>query len=111
MQPVRVLQMDAARLDEELAVFQGMSERRIWQIPFLFGRRPFDNRAVVDGRALDGDRVNAGAKMRRLAGAKIHQRGWREGRRADTSWSGVNHGPDYLLACRSWRDVSDVYSD
>ena len=55
--------------------------------------------------------VNAGAKMRRLAGAKIHQRGWREGRRADTSWSGVNHGPDYLLACRSWRDVSDVCSD
>ena len=47
-------------------------------------------------------RVGAGAKMRRSAGARTRQRGWREGRRADTllvrrqSWAGLSAGVSAL---------------
>ena len=59
MHPMRLLQMDSVRPGEELAVFQGMPEHRVRQVPFLFGRRPADHRSVVDGRALDGDRARS----------------------------------------------------
>ena len=55
--------------------------------------------------------VNAGAKMHRLDGAKIHQRRWQEDPERGAFSSGIRLVWDYQPACRSWPGVSGACSD
>ena len=55
--------------------------------------------------------VNAGAKMRRLAGAKIHRRCWQEGPELGAFSSGIRLGSDYPPRRQHWRGVNGAYFD
>ena len=82
--PLRLLQMDSARPDEELAVFQGLPEHRVRKVPFLFGRRPAGHRAVADGRPLNGDRQGEGLGLH-VQHVRVLRR--QPARCAATTWS------------------------
>jgi len=53
-----------------------------------------------------GSRVNAGAKMHRLAGAKIHQRFGKKAPELGAFSSGIKPAWDYPPRYRSWQGVS-----
>ena len=55
--------------------------------------------------------VNAGAKMGRLAGAKIHRRCWQEGPELGAFSSGIRLGSDYPPRRQHWRGVNGAYFD
>ena len=58
------------------------------------------------------DAVNAGAKMHRLAGAKMHQRCWQKGPRTGGLFlRGIRLGWDYPPVYPSWPGVSGACSD
>ena len=59
----------------------------------------------------DTSGVNAGAKMRRLAGAKIHRRCWQEGPELGAFSSGIRLGSDYPPRRQHWRGVNGAYFD
>jgi hypothetical protein len=61
--------------------------------------------------SVHGYRVNAGAKMRRLAGAKIHRRCWQEGPELGAFSSGIRLGSDYPPRRQHWRGVNGAYFD
>jgi len=55
--------------------------------------------------------VNAGAKIHRFAGAKIHRRCWQEGPELVAFSSGIRLGSDCPQGCPSWHGVSGACSD
>src|SRR4051794_12448284 len=55
--------------------------------------------------------VNAGAKMHRFAGAKMHQGCWQKGPELGAFLSGIRLGSDCPRACPSWRAVIGACSD
>ena len=59
-------------------------------------------------RMTNGSCVNAGAKMRRLAGAKIHRQ---EGPELGAFSSGIRLGSDYPPRRQHWRGVNGAYFD
>ena len=67
--------------------------------------RRFNQRILCEGT------VNAGAKMRRLAGAKIHRRCWQEGPELGAFSSGIRLGSDYPPRRQHWRGVNGAYFD
>ena len=54
--------------------------------------------------------VNAEAKMRRLARAKIHRRCWQEGPELGAFSSGIRLGSDYPPRRQHWRGVNGAFS-
>ena len=62
-------------------------------------------------RYISATRVNAEAKMRRLAGAKIHRRCWQENPELGAFSSGIRLGSDYPPRRQHWRGVNGAYFD
>ena len=71
----------------------------------------FISRFFADDTAEAVMAVNAGAIMRRLAGAKIHRRCWQEGPELGAFSSGIRLGSDYPPRRQHWRGVNGAYFD